>query len=257
MARRRAARHRIIALIGLSACMTAQVARTEEGRPLTTQLPPPRPASLTPTAPTPQPVAPEVPAPTAGPEEPSCLRALAGVPGHVIKPGLSAAQAPGCEVVEPVVIEALAVRTPAGPAQVKLLPPPTVSCDLARAVAGWVDTSLQQLVRGAFARELTGLRVGGGHECRRRNRQTQGLLSEHATGRALDIFSFELGGKGDAASVSVEKPNGLDQTRFLDAVRQSACGAFKTVLGPGSDAAHANHLHVDIQERRSASRFCQ
>jgi hypothetical protein len=58
--------------------------------------------------------------------------------------------------------------------------------------------------------------------------------------------------------VVVEKPQGLAQNRFLDAVRQSACGAFMTTLGPGSDAAHANHLHVDIQERRSrASRFCQ
>jgi hypothetical protein len=31
-----------------------------------------------------------------------------------------------------------------------------------------------------------------------------------------------------------------------------------TVLGPGADAAHANHLHVDIQQRRAkSSRFCQ
>ncbi|WP_368886561.1 extensin family protein [Klebsiella pneumoniae] len=41
-------------------------------------------------------------------------------------------------------------------------------------------------------------------------------------------------------------------------MRQSACGAFATALGPGSDAAHYNHLHVDTQERRSAaSKFCQ
>ena len=48
------------------------------------------------------------------------------------------------------------------------------------------------------------------------------------------------------------------QSRFVDAARQSACGAFMTVLGPGADAAHANHLHVDIQQRRAkSSRFCQ
>jgi len=162
-------------------------------------------------------------------------------------------------VVDPVVVEALAVRTPSGQSQVRLLAPPTVSCELARAVSLWLDTSLQPLARGAFGRELTALHVGGGHECRRRNRQAQGLVSEHATGRALDIFAFQLGDeKQGGLAVSVERPNGLEQARFVDAVRQSACGAFTTVLGPGSDPAHANHLHVDIQQRRAASsRFCQ
>lgn len=161
--------------------------------------------------------------------------------------------------MDPVVVEALAVRGASGPGQVRLIPPPTVSCELARMVSLWLDTSLQPLGRGALARELTGLRVGGGHECRRRNRQTQGQLSEHATGRALDIFAFEFGDeKQGGLAVSVERPSGLEQARFLDAVRQSACGAFMTVLGPGSDAAHANHLHVDVQQRRAASsRFCQ
>lgn len=186
---------------------------------------------------------------------------LAGVTGNQVRAAAPAAkpEADDCRVVDPVVVEALAVRTPSGPGQVRLLPPPTVSCELARAVWLWLDTSLQPLARGAFARELTALRVGGGHECRGRNRQTQGSMSEHATGRALDIFAFELGEeKQGRIAVSVERPDGLEQVRFLDAVRQSACGAFMTVLGPGSDAAHANHLHVDIQQRRAASsRFCQ
>jgi hypothetical protein len=162
-------------------------------------------------------------------------------------------------VDDPVVVEALAVRTPMGPAQVKLLPPPTLSCEMARAVSLWLDTSLQPLGRGAFGRELTALRVGGGYECRRRNRQTHGVPSEHAAGRALDIFAFQFGDDAqDGVAVSVERPTGLEQTRFLDAARQSACGAFMTVLGPGSDAAHADHIHVDIQQRRAASsRFCQ
>ncbi|MGE7468823.1 extensin family protein [Bosea sp. NPDC003192] len=194
-------------------------------------------------------------------EASACMRSLTGVAGHRIRPLASAAkpEPEECRVVDPVVIEALTVRTADGPGSVKLLPPPTVSCELARAVSLWLDTSLQPLARGAFGRELTALRVGGGHECRRRNRQTGGPLSEHATGKALDIFAFQLGEeKQGGLSVSVERPSGLEQTRFLDGVRQSACGAFMTVLGPGSDAAHANHLHVDIQQRRAvSSRFCQ
>jgi hypothetical protein len=129
---------------------------------------------------------------------------------------------------------------------------------MAKTVAGWLADSVQPLARGHFGSDLAALHVGGGHECRRRNRASAGPVSEHATGKALDIFAFRLGEGKSAVRVTVEKPEGLVQNSFLTAIRQSACGAFMTALGPGADAAHANHLHVDIQERRSrASRFCQ
>lgn len=169
-------------------------------------------------------------------------------------PGQDAA----CAVVEPVVVEAITLRADAEPHRIAFQPPVTLSCAMATVVAQWLETSVRPLAKGQLARELTALRVGGGHECRRRNRSANGLPSEHATGRALDIFAFVTGdGKADG-TVVVEKPEGASQQRFLMAVRQSACGAFMTSLGPGSDLAHGNHLHIDIQERRTAaSRFCQ
>lgn len=190
-----------------------------------------------------------------------CIGALQAVAGHRLRAAEEAATAgrdAACRVVEPVVVEALAVRGPEGPLSVAFNPPVTLSCGMAKAVASWLDTSLQPLARGYFGRDLAGLEVGGGHECRRRNRATAGPLSEHATGQALDIFGFTFAGDGAAAGLRVEKPAGLRQNRFLEAARQSACGAFATSIGPGADAAHANHLHLDIQERRSAAtRFCQ
>lgn len=206
---------------------------------------------------------PENPAPpavTPGDGEASCLDGLRAVPGNRVEaadPKLARGD-PACRVSEPVIVEALALRTPGTARVVAFQPPVTLSCPMAKAVAGWLDDSVQPLARGYFDSDLAGLRVGGGHECRRRNRAAAGPVSEHATGKALDIFSFGLGDGKAAVEVVVEKPAGLAQSRFLTAVRQSACGAFATALGPGSDAAHANHLHVDIQERRSrAARFCQ
>lgn len=247
----------VIAAIGLAG---AGEARSRDAQSAMTPLPPPRPVSLQ--APVLPPTAPSAAGkPALATDGSACIRRLAGVAANQIRLVASVAkpEPEGCQVVDPVIVEALAVRTPAGPGQVRLLPPPTLSCETAHAVSLWLDTSLQPLARGVFGRELTALRVGGGHECRRRNRQTQGSMSEHATGQALDIFAFQLGDEKPGGSVvSVERPDGLEQTRFLEAVRQSACGAFMTVLGPGSDAAHANHLHVDIQQRRAASsRFCQ
>ena len=33
---------------------------------------------------------------------------------------------------------------------------------------------------------------------------------------------------------------------LVGALRTTACGYFTTVLGPGSDAAHAEHFHFDL-----------
>lgn len=186
---------------------------------------------------------------------------MGSVAGNLVRqaPPKAAQDPPECRIADPVVVEALAVRFADGPGRIRLTPPPVVDCALAQTLSRWLDSSVLPLARGSFGRELAALQVGGGHECRRRNRQSQGAVSEHASGRALDIFAFTFAGESDGGLVvTVEKPGGLAQARFLDAVRQSACGAFATVLGPGADAAHANHLHIDIQPRRSsASRFCQ
>lgn len=161
---------------------------------------------------------------------------------------------PACKVEEPVRVAALTL----GSRTITLDPPATLACEMATRAANWIAGSVQPLVRGSFGRELTALRVGGGHECRLRNRAATGMRSEHATGRALDIFGFVLADSPAGVMVNVAKPDSDMQRRFLDAVRQAACGAFSTSLGPGADAAHADHLHIDIQLRRSpASKFCQ
>lgn len=40
-----------------------------------------------------------------------------------------------------------------------------------------------------------------------------------------------------------------DAQGFWRAARNGACDGFATVLGPGSDAAHADHLHLDLARR--------
>ena len=235
-----------------------------------TQMPPRRPANL-PASPqvvppaaepveTSRPAAIEAPDAESGPQPASaCITTLIGAYGGDVRaakpePGQDAA----CAVTEPMMVEALTIGRDGERRRVAFLPPVTLSCAMAISVAQWLETSVQPLAKGYFERDLTALRVGGGHECRRRNRSTSGPLSEHATGRALDVFAFVVGDGKSNGTVVVERQDGDRQKRFFGAVRQSACGAFMTSLGPGADAAHANHLHIDIQPRRSASsRFCQ
>ncbi len=231
--------------------MSLAAAQAQQPRPI---LPPPRPSDVAPGA-APADSRPPVPDP-AGPPS-SCVAALTVRHGTDLRVTPRPAGPDGaCLVVDPVEIAALFVGEGPGRRRIELQPPAILSCEMAGVVAQWLETTVQPLAKGHFGRDLVALRVGGGHECRHRNRSAGGPLSEHATGRALDVFGFEIGEAPARLSVSV-KPTG-DHQAFLAAIRQSACGAFATTLGPGSDAAHADHLHVDIKLRGSpAGRFCQ
>ena len=42
-----------------------------------------------------------------------------------------------------------------------------------------------------------------------------------------------------------------------ESVLHSACARFSTVLGPGSDGYHEDHIHLDLMERRNNYKICQ
>ena len=43
----------------------------------------------------------------------------------------------------------------------------------------------------------------------------------------------------------------------IGAATAAPCLHFTTVLSPGSDAAHQNHLHLDVMERENGYRYCR
>jgi hypothetical protein len=90
--------------------------------------------------------------------------------------------------------------------------------------------------------------------CRPRNNVAGAKLSEHARANAVDIASIGFANHapvaiGDASADAAER-------RFEQEIREASCRYFTTVLGPGSDAAHATHLHLDMAERRGGYRLC-
>jgi hypothetical protein len=95
--------------------------------------------------------------------------------------------------------------------------------------------------------------VGPGYACRPRNQQPGAELSVHAFGIALDIRGFELADGQQILIGPEDRP--APERVFLDALRTSACGYFTTVLGPGSDAHHADHLHVDLASHGSSDHY--
>ena len=87
-------------------------------------------------------------------------------------------------------------------------------------------------------------------------RSATGKLSAHAEGLAIDIAGFEF---ANGSTLRIGSEVGAAPDPALAALRTAACGWFTTILGPGSDEAHHDHLHVDIQQHGSSGnyRICQ
>ena len=147
-----------------------------------------------------------------------------------------------CGIPDPVAISAL-------PGGVDLSTKAIVNCDVARNVASWLEGTVQPAARKVGGR-VTGLRVAASYDCRGRNRIKGAKLSEHGHGNAIDIAAFEIDDKR-WIEVGPDWGKGADGA-FLKEVRGEACGTFTTVLGPGSDPYHSDHLHLDRAKRRTA-----
>lgn len=146
----------------------------------------------------------------------------------------------GCVISTPVRIGAIEVEG----GKVKLSGAPVLDCPFALQVARWTRDVAAPLAKGELDRELVELGTGNGFQCRRRNRKKTGKLSEHAFGNAIDIVAFRFA--ESRFDVEDYEDMDADEAGYLDAVRKSACGYFTTILGPGTNAAHANHLHFDL-----------
>jgi hypothetical protein len=114
---------------------------------------------------------------------------------------------------------------------------------------------LSPLAKGAVGSPLLSMAVGG-YECRPRNRAPGGKISAHGKGLALDVTSFRF---ADGTTALVSAPASPQASAFLAGARRAACGYFFTVLGPGADAAHADHLHLDVEPHGATGtgRICQ
>ncbi|WP_245948705.1 extensin family protein [Paracoccus lutimaris] len=130
-------------------------------------------------------------------------------------------------------------------------------CDTARHLAYW----LRDFVRPAAALlpgqpRLVALEPGTTYQCRATVGTGGENLSEHAFGNAFDIAAFRF---SDATRIQItpRQDSGDMIEAFQRAVRGTACLHFTTVLGPGTNAAHDNHLHLDIKPRRGDWRLCQ
>ncbi|MGO9702382.1 MAG: extensin family protein [Xanthobacteraceae bacterium] len=136
--------------------------------------------------------------------------------------------------------------------KVAVAPPATLRCAMAEQVARWVREDVApaaQAIAGAVLRRLDNL---DSYECRSQNRIRGARLSEHGRANAFDVGAFRVadGRVLGLTDIKVAKT-------WREALRTSACARFATVLGPGSDGYHEEHVHLDLAEHHNGFKMCQ
>jgi hypothetical protein len=158
----------------------------------------------------------------------------------------------GCTLDGAVIL--LSVPTPAG--RVSLPGRPKMLCPFAVKFSRWLNEVGSPIINQRLGSPLSAIQTGSAFVCRNRVGGSLTKISEHARGNALDLMRFDLKNK---QHVTVEEMPAGNYAVALSGLRSSACGYFTTVLGPGSNAAHKNHLHFDLgQHGKSANyRICE
>jgi hypothetical protein len=204
-------------------------------------------------SPRPRPAPPALPAPALTPKlaetsQPSACR-LRLTSDRAIAPSLPPITGPGeCEAPDVVRLEDVVLPNRS---RVEVTPPAILRCTMAEAVADWVreEAAPRALDLGSPLKAVENLTS---FDCRGRNGIAGAKLSEHGKANALDIHSLRL-----ANGKVVELTDPQVSKGFREDLRKSVCAQFTTVLGPGSDGAHEDHIHVDLLERRGGYRICE
>jgi len=208
-----------------------------------------KPAEQAASPPLPQPRPADAPAEQpASPPPPSACR-LALTDAIAIAPSIPDIKGPGdCGGEDLVRLEAVVLPDKR---RVSLKPAATFRCPMATAVADWIRTDMAPLAasRGSVISDLDNF---DSFDCRGRNGVTGAKLSEHGHANALDVRGLKL-----ANGQSISLTDRTVSRELRESVLHSACARFSTVLGPGSDGYHEEHIHLDLMERHNNYKICQ
>jgi hypothetical protein len=135
-------------------------------------------------------------------------------------------------------------------------PSATLACPLVSMLDRFVSDSVQPAAVRWFGQPVVEIKQISAYSCRGMNGDPNAHISEHAFGNALDIAAFTL---ADGRKVTVKDGwhGAPEEQGFLHDVQGAACSLFTTVLAPGSNVYHYDHMHVDLMRRSSGRAICQ
>ena len=147
-----------------------------------------------------------------------------------------------------------AVTAAGGPVEVR--PPATLACPIVSALDQWITIAVQPAALRWFRQPVVEIKQISAYSCRGMNGNPNAHISEHAFGNALDIAEFALA-DGHRISVQYGWRGTAEEQGFLHDVQLAACQEFTTVLAPGANVYHYNHIHVDLMRHASGRHICE
>jgi hypothetical protein len=147
-------------------------------------------------------------------------------------------------------------RTTAAIMPAAVTPPATLACPIVSALDRWVSEGVQPAALRWFGAPVSEIKQISAYSCRSMVGAGTSKISEHAYGNALDIAGFIL---ADGRKVTVKDGwrGSPEEQGFLHDVQLAACNSFSTVLAPGYNIYHYDHIHVDLMRRSSGRHPCQ
>ena len=122
-----------------------------------------------------------------------------------------------------------------------------VTCDLADTFAGWARFGVDRAAQQILGSSLVKIETMGSYSCR--NIAGSAHRSAHASANAIDVSGFVL---ADGRRITIAGDWAAKSPavrRFLTAIHTSACKRFGMVLSPDYNAAHRDHLHLQVGGR--------
>ena len=156
----------------------------------------------------------------------------------------------GCGIASPIQLSTVS-------ADIKLDPAGPMRCETALELARWTKEIMVPAAKIAMPdRKIVAIANASTYVCRNRNSLSTGKISEHAKGSAVDISSLAFD-KGEPLIMKPRDEDGTMEGAFQRTITTAACLFFRTVLSPGSDATHQDHLHLDVLERKGGYLYCR
>ena len=129
-----------------------------------------------------------------------------------------------------------------------------LDCSMIPTLDTWIAKVVQPDAQARFGEPVVQINTMGTYSCRGINNASGASLSEHAFGNAIDVGGFVLASGREINVMRGWKGDDLQASAFLHDAHAGACDYFTTVLGPGSNIFHYNHVHMDLAMHGNTSR---
>lgn len=183
--------------------------------------------------------------------EEKCLAEKLVQPSAYIEPESSINGRGTCGMVHPFKVAAMNAGT------VEVSPKATLACPVISELDRWIADSVQRSAMTWFGEQVAEIKQISAYSCRGMNGQPGAHISEHAFGNALDIAAFKLQSGHEIVIKKAWKNGSYEERGFLRDVAMDACDRFATVLAPGSNVYHYDHIHLDLSRRASGNTYCK